>query len=304
MQNKWLPWIIFITLSIIWGSSFILMKKGLIAFSPEQVAALRLSIAFACMIPWGWKYLRKLPKKDLLPIAAVGWFGNGFPAFLFTFAETEVSSSIVGILNATVPLFTLIIGMVFFGIKQKKIQGLGVLLGLAGALWLIFPEGIQTDGPVNIPYASLVLIATCCYAISANTIKQYLQHLPPVQITTIGLGFAGIPAVIYLFNTDFIQRLTEHQEGYSSFGYTFILAFFGTSVGVVLFNILIQKSSAVFASSVTYLIPIVAIFWGVLDGESLSIFQLFAVIVIILGLYLVNKPKKKIKISHKSIAGQ
>ncbi|MFT5971112.1 MAG: drug/metabolite transporter (DMT)-like permease, partial [Flavobacteriales bacterium] len=140
-----------------------------------------------------------------------------------------------------------------------------------------------------------------CYAISANTIKQYLQDLKSVQITFLALGFAGIPATIYLFTTDFISVLTTHPLGYSSFGYTFILAFIGTSIGVVLFNELIKRSNAIFASSVTYLIPVVAIIWGVLDGEELLTLQFFAVIVIVLGVYLVNKRQTKSKNNNKNV---
>ncbi|MFT7114486.1 MAG: drug/metabolite transporter (DMT)-like permease [Candidatus Azotimanducaceae bacterium] len=300
-KMDWIPWILFILLALIWGSSFILMKRGLEAFSFQQVAAIRLSLAFICLIPVGAKYLKNIPTKKLVPIILVGLFGNGFPAFLFTLAETEVSSSIVGILNATVPIFTLILGLAFFGGKVRLVQIVGVSIGLFGAAWLIFPNGFVLNGRVNYSYASLVVIATLCYAISANTIKQYLQDLKSVQITFLALGFAGIPATIYLFTTDFISVLTTHPLGYSSFGYTFILAFIGTSIGVVLFNELIKRSNAIFASSVTYLIPVVAIIWGVLDGEELLTLQFFAVIVIVLGVYLVNKRQTKSKNNNKNV---
>ena len=301
-KKDWIPWLIFIILAIIWGSSFILMKRGLEAFSFEQVAALRLTIAFACMLPIGWKYLRTIKKQNLIYMFIVGVFGNGFPAFLFTLAETEVSSSIVGVLNATVPIFTLILGVIFFHSKIKSSQIVGVTVGLIGAIWLMFPNGFIIEGAVNFKYASLVLIATFCYAISANTIKRFLQDVPSVKVTTIGLGFAGIPSSIYLFSTDFTTRIAEHPLGWSSFGYTFLLAFFGTSIGVVLFNELIKKSSAIFASSVTYAIPAIAILWGVLDNEDLLFQQILAVIIIVLGVYLVNKSQKKVKIVQQNIA--
>lgn len=298
-KTDWVPVVLFVVLAIIWGSSFILMKRGLEAFSASQVAALRLSLAFLCMLPVGLKYLRKLPKEHLWPIMVVGLFGNGIPAFLFTAAETQVASSIVGILNATVPLFTLVVGVLFFKGQAKWMQAGGVAIGLLGASWLMFPEGIVFNGSVNIPYASLVLLATLCYAISANTISTYLKGLKAIQITTIGLGFAGIPATIYLFATDFTVVLVSHPQGWSSFGYTFILALFGTSIGVVLFNVLIQRSSAIFGASVTYLIPIVAIIWGLLDGEKLLGSQFIAVLVIVFGLYLTNRAKGKVKTMNK-----
>ncbi len=301
-KKDWIPWIIFILLALIWGSSFILMKKGLEAFSFGQVAAIRLSIAFICMLPVGFKYLKSIRTKNLFPIFIVGVFGNGIPAFLFTLAETQVSSAIVGILNATVPIFTLILGVLFFRTQALKTQIVGITVGLIGAIWLIFPEGFTLNGSVNFKFASLVLIATFCYAISANMIKRFLQDISSIKITTIGLGFAGVPAGVYLFNTDFVEVLTTHPKGLSSFNYTFLLALFGTSIGVVLFNELIKRSSAIFASSVTYLIPVVAILWGILDHEHLLPAQLLAVIIIVLGVYLVNRPKSPMKNKSETIA--
>ena len=293
MNNKALSWIILIALSLVWGSSFILMKQGLIAFTSDEVAGLRITIASIFMLPFLAKHYKLDLKKNLKGLLLMGVFGNLIPAFLFTKAETQISSSLTGMLNALTPMFTIIIGMIAFNHKISKNQILGVLIGFIGAIALVALGDFENDQSKNILYCLLVAAATLCYAISVNGIKAYLGHVNSLTATVWSFTIIGPLAAIYLFGfTDVIHHATQHPEGLKSLGYITILAVFGSALSVVVFNVLIKLSGSVFALSCTYLIPIVAIGWGLFDGEIINLFQVLAVIVIIAGIWLINSTKK------------
>ena len=279
-------WSIMILLAFIWGSSFILMKKGLHIFSYTQVADLRMSLAWLSLLPLVWSQLKKTPAHFWIPLAVVGLFGNGIPAFLFTKAQTQLDSSLTGILNALVPLFTLLIAVFVFKIKVKWHNILGILIGLTGAIWLVAGDGVVME---NAHYAWFVVVATICYAISLNTIKNYLGELNPIHITGLAFFFVGPPTLIHLFSTDFLEIMNTQEKAWGALGYIFILAVIGTSMAVAIFNKLVARTTAIFASSVTYLIPIFAIMWGVIDGEQIALQHILGTAIIFAGIYLVNK---------------
>tara|TARA_B100001115_G_scaffold120670_1_gene90095 strand:+ start:808 stop:1677 length:870 start_codon:yes stop_codon:yes gene_type:complete len=285
-NNNVANWSIMILLAFIWGSSFILMKRGLDVFSYEQVADLRMGLAWLSLLPFVWSQLKKTPTHFWIPLAVVGLFGNGIPAFLFTKAQTQLDSSLTGILNALVPLFTLLIAVFIFKTKVKGYNILGILIGLAGAIWLVSGDGVVIE---NVHYAWFVVVATICYAISLNTIKNYLDKMNPIHITGLAFFFAGPPTLIHLFCTDFLEIMNKQEKAWNALGYIFILAVVGTSLAVAIFNKLVARTTAIFASSVTYLIPIFAIMWGVIDGEKIALQQIFGTAIIFAGIYLVNK---------------
>lgn len=274
-------------LAIIWGSSFILMKRGLEVFNFMQVASLRIVIAFLSLIPFLPKAFHNVKKKHLLPITIMAILGNGIPAFLFTKAQTHLDSSLVGILNAIVPLFTLILGVYFFKSKPTKINIIGIFLGLFGAVLLTVNS--LSDGVEMNFYVWLVVLATVFYAISINVIKKYLFDLNASSITALAFLIIGPLSSVYLFSTDFTAVLVSNENGLMALVYIALLSVCGTSMAVIIFNKLISRSSAIFASSVTYLIPIVAILWGVFDGEIITPYHLFGMLIIFSGVYLVNK---------------
>jgi len=277
---------VLILLAIIWGSSFILMKRGLDVYSYTQVAALRLFIAFLSLTPFLLRAVKLVQKKHIIPIVVMALFGNGIPAFLFTKAQTQLDSSLVGILNSLVPLFTLLLGVYFFRTKPTKTNIAGIIIGLFGAVFLTYST---MGGGVEInDYVFLVILATVMYAISINVIKKYLQDLDALSISSLAFLMIGPFSAIYIFNTDFLI-LSASSAGVEALLYILLLAVVGTSLAVVIFNQLISRSSAIFASSVTYLIPIVAIFWGVFDGEQVTLIHLLSVVIILSGVYLVNK---------------
>ena len=281
-------WGILLLLSLIWGSSFILMKRGLEAFDDTQVAALRIFIAFLCLIPFALKHLKLMFGKNWLALLASGLFGNFLPAFLYTKAETELPSSIVGMLSSLTPLFTLLFGLFVFKLKIRWFNIVGVTIGFSGALGLMLTQS-STSFSGNVFFAFYVVLATIMYAISVNVTKTYLQEINSVSITAVSMMFVGPIAGIYLFLTDFTTKLTHHPQALPSLGYICILAILGTAVSVIIFNLIIKMTSAVFASMVTYVIPVFALSWGILDGEKISLAHFSWICVIFMGIFLVNK---------------
>ncbi len=285
-----IDWVVLIALMLTWGSSFILIKRGLVVFDSIQVGALRVSISFIALLPVALMRLSKLRIKNFHLFLIAGLFGNALPAFLFAKAQTELDSLMAGILNSLTPLFTLLLGVWLFGRRTHFLNVLGVFLGFIGAAGLLYTAG-EGAATLNIEYSFYVILATICYAINMNFIKNYLTDYDPITIASLAFIFIGIPSVIFLsFYTDFFWRMSYVQGSWEGFGYIVILSVFGTAIAIIANFWLIKRTSALFASSVTYLMPIVSVAWGVIDDE-LFLFTFFLWIVIILfGVYLANRP--------------
>ena len=284
-------WFYLAALSFIWGSSFILIKKGLVGLTAIELGSIRIIISAFVLVPFTFNRLKEITFKQWKWIIISAFVGSFFPAFLFAFAEQEIDSSVASILNSIVPLNTIIIGLVLFGIKSTKRQIIGVLLGFFGAYQLII-SGINLNPDQNYFYSGLVIICSFLYAFNVNIIKKYLQELSAVAIATGHFIVILIPAIIVLLISDFNFEKLQNLQTQTSLFYVTLLAIFGTTLAKILFNKLINISSAVFASSVTYSMLIVSIFWGVMDGENFSINQLFATIIIVIGILLTNKKSK------------
>ncbi len=269
------------------------MKRGLEAFSSEQVAALRIGLAYIFLLPFLIKYYKINLKKYWKGLLGMGIFGNLIPAFLFTKAETGISSSLTGMLNALTPLFTIMIGWVAFKQRSNIFQIVGILIGLGGAIFLVYSgshSGQEHNN--NIKYAMLVVAATFCYAISVNMIRKYLLDMNSTRATVWAFMFTGPVALIYLFSTNFSEVMNTHPKALSSLGYTAILGVVGSALSVIAFNELIKMSNAIFAASITYLIPVVAVFWGLKDGETVLWQQIVAIGIILGAVWLINFSRK------------
>ena len=290
MKNQQQKWMYLLFLSIVWGSSFILMKKALIGVTPIQLGALRMMITAIFLLLVGFKSLQRIQKKHWIYIAYTALLGTFMPGFLFAYAIYGIDSSIVSILNSFTPFNTLIFGALVFGVAFKRKQFIGILIGLIGTLILIL-KGANLNPDQNYWYALLIIIASVGYAFNVNIVKKYLQDLDNLAITTGNFLLLLIPATIVLCFTDFFSTFKTDSVGLESLGYISILSIVGTGIAKTIFNKLVQISTPIFSSSVTYLIPIVAIIWGVLDGEKLSEIQVLAGIIILFGVYLVNKTK-------------
>ncbi len=280
-------------LAFIWGSSFILMKKALHqGLAPLQLATLRMVMAGFALSPLLYTAVRSVKMKDLKYLIVVGLTGSGIPAVLFAIAQTHINSSLAGILNALTPLSTFLIGIALFQVSFQRNKLLGVLLGLAGALQIVFVQSssahVSTAGNNNL-YALLVIIATFCYGISVNTVKQYCSHLSAPVITCVSMLMLFIPALSYLLLSNFAHTYTTVPSIRISLWFVAFLGFFGTALANVLYFRIAQRTSALFASSVTYMMPLVALGWGVADGEILMWWHLLAFGCIIAGIYISNK---------------
>lgn len=282
-------WIYLIILSAVWGSSFILIKKALIGLTPLQLGALRTLFAATFLLLIGFPYLKKIEIHKWKWIAISAFLGTFIPAFLFAFAETEIDSAVASILNSTTPIMTLILGAVLFSITFTRNQLIGVFVGLIGSMLLIW-SGANVNPDQNYWYATLILLASICYAFNVNIIKRHLQEIPAMAIAVGNFIVLIIPAFLVLLFSDFFTTETLHNpEVHTALGYLVILAVVGTGVAKVMFNKLVQMSTPVFASSVTYTIPIIALLWGFLDGETFTLWQGGAALVILLGVLLTNR---------------
>ena len=289
MNSKQSRWFILILLAFIWGSSFILMKKALIHLSPMQVGALRIIFTALTLFTVGFKDISKVSRKQWYYIAITAFIGSFIPAFMFAFAVQKIDSSIVSILNSLTPLNTLVVGALFFGFSFLRKQFVGVIVGLIGALILIL-KGAELNPDQNYFYAVLIVFASIGYAFNVNILKKHLNDLNALTIVTGNFIIIFIPALVVLWWTGFFE-VDYMAQAKTSLLYLVLLSVFGTAMAKTLFNKLIQMTSPIFSSSVTYLIPIVALFWGVMDGERLHFGQFLAGTLILLGVYLTNKGK-------------
>ena len=287
-------WTYLISLSLIWGTSFILIKKALIGLTPIQLGSLRIIFSSIIIFIFAWNTLKLINKKEWKWIIISAFLGSFFPAFLFAFAETEIDSSVASILNSLVPLNTVIIGIIVFKIASSKKQIIGVLVGLIGT-YLLIDGGIQLNPDQNYLYAGLVILCSFLYGFNVNIIKKYLNDIPAVTIAAGHFSVIFIPAIIIFSFSGFNVDQVYDPITLKSIGYVLILSAFGTALAKVLFNKLVQMSTAVFASSVTYSLLIVSLFWGILDGELFSFNQLMATVLIVLGVLLSSrKPRQSL----------
>ncbi|MFY9151170.1 MAG: DMT family transporter [Prolixibacteraceae bacterium] len=286
-EKRWFQLSILLFLAFIWGSSFILMKIGLKSFSPEQAGALRIILASMVLLPLSIKNIKNLKRKDLPSLLIAGFIGSFFPAFLFMIAETQINSSLAGMLNSLTPVFTLLVGLLLHKTGFRWMQVAGLMLGLAGATGLILSGDNFSLGTVN-GYAFYIVLATVFYGISINQIKTRLTHLSGIQITSLSFLFIGPVALIYLLTTN-LAPVFESNDWPAHLLALAVLGMVGTAMAMLLMNSLIRYASAVAASSVTYIIPIFAIMWGVLDGEKVTVLHLICMAVILAGVYLISR---------------
>lgn len=281
-------WGTLIILSIIWGSSYILIKKGLTGLTPIQLGSLRMIITTLIIVPFSLSVLKQIPKNKIKWVVFSAFIGTFLPNYLFAFAETEISSAVAGVMVSLTPLFTLIISVLFFNEKFLKKQFFGVLVGFLGILILVNNEFLISG--LNLLYVSFTILAAFFYAVNANILKYKLPNISAVAIIGMSFLFLCIPAFFILLSTDFpILTFKSDFLILESIFYIIILAVFGTAIAKVLYIKLLAISSPVFSVSATYLIPVVAIFWGILDGEEFKLIQFLGTLVILIGVYLVTK---------------
>jgi len=284
-------WVYLIILSLVWGSSFILIKRALLGFTALQLGSLRIVFASSFLFVVGYRSLRTMTLKDWKWIFMAGLLSSFFPPFLFALAQTQLDSGVTSIFNSVVPLFTTIVGIVLFATIITKRQIAGVFIGLFGTLALIV-TGMEFDPNQNYWYSVYILLSALGYALNINIIKKHLGHLSPLAVTTGSFAVAFVPALFITFYSGFFNEIGSNVQMQNSLWYLLALALLGTAIANIYFNKLIHLSSPVFAASVTYTIPIVAVLWGVWDGETINLYQLIGGAIILFGVYLVNRKKR------------
>jgi len=290
-QNKWLYLFI---LSIIWGSSYILIKRGLVGLTPIQLGSLRIVFSTIFLLIMGYKSLKGLSKKEWKWLIITGFLGTFFPSFFFAFAQQFIDSAVAAILNSLTPIFTLLVGVAFFSTTILTRQYAGVFLGFVGSVGLVW-GGTQITENQPTEYVILIMCASMCYAVNIYFLKHKLANVSPMAMTLGNFIAILPPALLLLFFSDFFSAQKLQSENViTSLGFIALLAFFGTAIAKVMFNRFVKMASAVFVSSVTYTLPVVALFWGTLDGERISSFQLFTAVLILIGVSLAHRPKRPI----------
>jgi drug/metabolite transporter (DMT)-like permease len=292
-KRKIWHWLALAVLSLIWGTSYILMKKGLESFSPMQVGALRIVITFVCLLPLALKHFRHISKTNIFSIIIIGLFGSVIPAFLFPLAETKITSSLAGMLNSLSPVFTLVFGITIYKRKAIKTQIAGVFLGLLGAIGLLYTGSFTFS-----IFGLLVVLATVLSGISSNEVSK-VKELNGIKITALSFFVTSPLAIAYLCFSDFSGPMNT-ENWVRNLCLIGILAVLGSATALVIYYLLIRDTSPIFASSVTYFIPIVATMWGFADNEHFSSSMLISVIFVFAGVYIINKPDFLKKIRRKN----
>ncbi len=294
LTNKWL---LLGLMALTWGSSFILIKRSLEIFTPVQIGAFRVGMSGLILALWGIPALLKMKKSELFWLSLAGLCGNFVPMFIFPIAQTRVSSSLAGMINALEPIFVLVLGFLFFGIRSRYSQVIGAVIGFAGAGLLLYFSEASTDSSY-IFYTAIMVLASAAYATSSLIVKAKLNHLPSMNISTGVYTIWMLPSLIILGFSGFFNDINfQTSTTWTALGYLSILTFIGTTLAMALFYKLIQDTSAVFASSVSFLIPIVAVLWGVLDGEKFIIWYGIGGFLILIGIYLIREKKTKITLN-------
>lgn len=298
MGNDKKNWALLILLACVWGSSFILMKRGMFTvnnepiFSDSQVASLRMTIAALALLPFAIKGIKSIKTlKELALLAVVGFTGNFIPAYLFTYSETGISSGYAGMLNSFTPIFSMLIGLLIFNVRITFIQFIGLIIGTFGIVFLVLAgsngaENLNMVGTWR--HVAAIVFATFLYGISLNTIKHTLQKFKAIEITSLAFVIVLIPSIIANIKFGTYHTITSNSHALEGLGYIAILSLIGTALAVILFNQLITATSTLFASSVTYFIPIVAVFIGISFGETINIQQISAMLIILLGVFIAN----------------
>ncbi len=298
-KNRTQASLLLILLAVIWGSSFILIKKGLTAFSPGQVGSLRITITGLVFLPYVLTHLKQLKMDKFKYVMAFAFLEIGIPPYLYAIAQTQVDSSTAGILNSLVPLFTLLTGFILFGLAFNWAKLAGVLIGLSGAVLLVFARTGLEQGGLQLDFTNvfglLIVLATLMYGLGTNVLKSYLSDVP--GLVTVGFSFVilSVPAGAYLLTTDIFHIDYSVPKNFYAILSIVTLSLMGSGLAMYLFTVVTKKTSALFASFVTYLIPFVALLWGFLDGEPLNIMQFICMLFILSGIYIANRGRLKKK---------
>ena len=288
MSKRFTDWLIFIVLSLIWGSSFILMKIGLQQLNSYQVAALRIFSAGLILLPITIKNIKYIPKNKLSLVFLSGLIGNLIPAFLFCIAEEKIDSGLAGTLNSLTPIFVIVTGYIFFNIQTTTNKVIGILIAFIGSFLLLFSTS-NLQGDMHFNLILLVILATLLYGFNVNMVAKKLSNITSLHIAAVALSLNAIPALLILIFTGYFNLPLNNKEFLISTGASVLLGVLGTAIATIIFYMLVKRAGGVFATMVTYGIPFIAIGWGIIYGESFGWQQAFCLLIILSGVYYSNR---------------
>jgi drug/metabolite transporter (DMT)-like permease len=296
LNNKVYNWLLFIALSFIWGSSFILMKEGLVRLNPFQVASLRIISSGLVLLPVAIKTFSRIPRNKIIFIFLSGTLGSLIPAYLFCIAEQGLDSALAGVLNSLTPIFVIVCGAVFFQSKTPRNKVIGIIIAFTGSTLLCISQpGFGQNN--NTFYIFLIIIATLLYGYNVNMVHRHLADIPSLHIAAVALSLNAIPALVVLYFTGYFKLNFSDNAVLLSTFFSCVLGIFGTAVATVLFYVLLKRAGAVFASMVTYGIPIVAIMWGIIYGEKVGWQEAVCLLIILSGVYIANRKITKVLVA-------
>lgn len=283
-------WIIYVSISLVWGTSFILIKKGLLYFDPLTVSALRIAISGLVLFPFALKGLTKLTHKQKIYAVLMGLTGSGIPSFLYPLAQQHIESGVAGVLNSLTPIFIVVTGFLFFKVRYTRMQLSGIVVGFIGAALLItLHHAPKESRESNYLYGLIIVAATMMYGMSNQILVHYLKGLDSIVITSVAFFFMGLMAAIILTQTEFLHVLQTNQEAWKGVLYVALLSCLGSALAMVLYNHLAARTGVTFSGTVTYVMPVIALLWSVADGESIGWQHVAAMLVILTGVYLVRR---------------
>jgi drug/metabolite transporter (DMT)-like permease len=292
-RRQLINWILLISCAVIWGFSYFLIKHALVGFEPMEVAGIRMFAGGIALLPFLYQAFKKIPYNKYFWIFVCSLIGSGIPIYLYPLAQTHISSSVTGIINSLTPLFTFMIGVLFFKMKNHYLKVIGVVLGLFGAIALVvFKPSADFSGDGL--FFLIALSVPVMYGFSSNILKRHLQGLPSLPLTSLMYFMLIIPAAFYLYHINILEKINTNTESLHALPYAVLLGVFGTAVAMSLFNILIQRTQIMFAASVTYLMPVVAVFIGFVDHETISWYHMLGLSLILVGVILINRAKEKV----------
>ena len=286
MNYKLINWLIFLALSFIWGSSFILIKEGLVHLSAFQVASIRMVSSGIVLLPIVFKSFLLIPRNKILLVFLSGVLGSLLPSYLFCMAETGIGSALAGSLNSVTPIFVIVIGALFFNSKTSALKIIGIMVAFTGSILLYLTQP-HTENQ-NFKYIFYVIIATVCYGVNVNLVHRHLQNIPSLQIAAVALFMNAVPAFFVLWFSGYFSSDFNSGGVLLSTVYSCVLGIFGTAVASIIFYMLIKRAGAIFSSMVTYGIPLIAIMWGLLFGEDIGWMHILSLVCILAGVYIAN----------------
>jgi drug/metabolite transporter (DMT)-like permease len=280
-------WALFVLLALVWGSSFILMKKSSEQLTGWQIGSTRIFAAGVIFMPFAVFHVRKIPFKKLHLVVLSGFLGNLFPAFLFGIAAEKIESSLSGILNSLTPLWVIVIGILFFKMRIRRAQIGGVLIGFAGLLLLNLTKGKIAINDISATL--LILLATLMYGFNVNLVGQYLKGLNGIHVATVSMSVIGLVAGLVMWDHNVFELIRYDGEARPAILIAVLLGIVGSAMATALFYVLIQKSGTLFASLVTYAMPFVALGWGLLANETITFVQVGCLGLILVGVFIANR---------------